>query len=380
MHAAWRYCFCACIIEWSYWLLSPLAVFQVTTCNKHAVLARVPPWIEFTYIPILAAGLACEVVAHRWILPQLARFAGPFTVAGTVVPFTLYFVGVSILSVISKLDLATSGLLMSRLMRTETCSGSLDAVWENVQSQSVVGPWMPDLMTIFLMSWGLMGMQAILGFTYGVPWRDFSQLRSALRPGPIDTLSGRLQAPSGAHPNPVATAATQHLAAAARMNLMLFRHDAYTVHVNKWWMPRFSGVDGPRMSCAQSLRFMVWRFAAQQILEIGLQLQLQTSLVGMTLEIMGVVDTFTVASIVLSHTNAIVMGLIKTSVNVTNYRNALSPFPEMNGHVKTSMRFFWVFFGIQLWNVCHSLLKLYMEIVVCRGMWNANGCVVVNHN
>lgn len=170
--AAWSHVAVGTVALWTFWALFPIFAYKTSTCGVPTELASAPFWIWGSFAVVLLFVLWCEWQAHKHIFPVWMWFLGRYTTCGFKPPIKSYLGLVSFSSVLMHTDMATQGLVLGKLWRSEQCESNLiEPVWDYIIGQSSA-PWLPSLKHVALSIWCLMSLQLLLAVAFSVPVCD----------------------------------------------------------------------------------------------------------------------------------------------------------------------------------------------------------------
>uniref|UniRef100_A0A7S1QKI3 Uncharacterized protein n=1 Tax=Alexandrium catenella TaxID=2925 RepID=A0A7S1QKI3_ALECA len=172
-------------VQWGFALGFPLVVAWRAECPpEDQPFAHYGLWAPAVYLIPVGFALYREYRALKWALPTIAAYCSPFTFLGTKT-FTSWFILMFMVSLASHADLATNGLFLAKILKTQRCAGhntmwqEAAKIWHHTIGDAKCVAWIPyfdRLDCIVIFGVGAMLLQPLYGFMYAQPvfgsWRN----------------------------------------------------------------------------------------------------------------------------------------------------------------------------------------------------------------
>lgn len=408
---AWRFAMYGVILYWSAWIICPAVVVKSNLCQHHGGgLPTCSHYAMLPYVPgiVLAMGLENQVLAT--MIPLEVAYIGGKRLFGCNIPFVMYRLMISGISVLSYMDVSTNSLFLGRVLLTTAGSDcKLDSVWRTVAKHSVFRS-LPDFTVLAILAYGTMVLQLLFALYYGLPlFTNASSRVKGLRCW-LTLRAPEMVSPYAItlHSKPEEVWGTQLLRAiapAARMSAASFR-DAEFFNVSDGAQVRSHGGDPwTRFAMADLARLAAMRCFLRLCTEGAIFANLQATVLGMNKAIDGLLDPTTMVSVLLSCCTAAYslwqdMNLVYATLHTVwpalddgkmtdlDRKYQAEGYKEMNrsslkGQVIRTMILSCVTIVVFCWWTAYAALKCVMAYYCADGVWNfawplRDGCVVLS--
>eukprot|EP00928_Gymnodinium_smaydae_P072953 TRINITY_DN56226_c0_g1_i1.p1 TRINITY_DN56226_c0_g1~~TRINITY_DN56226_c0_g1_i1.p1 ORF type:complete len:486 (-),score=52.05 TRINITY_DN56226_c0_g1_i1:194-1597(-) len=393
---------------WSFYILCPIFMWKwASYCDTtEGGVAQVHPWPWMMFFAILTIALVLEWRCLKYVIvPQMQQVKKVLVACCRVDLFCSYgFFATCLvmLSILSHMDIMTNNMFMIKVVKTATCpQGPLfDDIWAKVLQNSVFGI-IPGISLvhfqyIVVVAWLLMLPQFVWSIMASVPLNPFA-VSYTVSDDRSSVFSYSTILDTGTNHG----AAFQSAATGARMAAVTYLDDSYVPAKMRYHLEgRYSSEW--RVKYLQLLRHAIskglFTFLCVGVLECGLQLNLQISLLGMNKAISkketgtGNIDMETFVSIVFSLLTALkklidakrLYSLRVTMMLRMHELTSGEKDSEEQKKIQALIRVInkrylrlSVYVVAYVFLVGYAAIKLYYTYQCPEGLWNVGGCVVV---
>lgn len=384
---AWKFAFGAFALLWIVWLTYPCIATIVSKCDEERGLAIAPAWLLPAYVLPLSVSLWMEAKVFAHMFPLQTVILGALKYNGYTVPLWIFLPALAGLSIVTHLDLATSGIFLGRMLKTSfMCSSKLDTYWTIVVSHSSIT--LPSLATLTMGLWFAMVVQPIIALRQGIPikvgrgkWGACIATRELLKYNDhgmvshkVYTLGGGKEDKQGVYGDTVLLAMTS----AARMAAVEFRQSSLMDVTQGTRLKLGFG----EWSWVVTIRHTAVKVLVAAVLESALLLNIQASTAGVVKAITGEVDNQVMMSIsfgLLSVANNVLMGGTRIRMMVVRFRSECGP-DLYKDHIRVSVGIFFAAAASSALLVMYGAIKSVMVYHCSYGAWNMGGGCVEDFN